>query len=190
MLSPAIPGLVTLRPADAVETAEAWRFDIERRNGPTALALTRQKLPILPGSVAGAREGLLRGAYVIAEAEGGAPRALLLASGSEVSLAVEGQRRLHAEGIPTRVVSFPSWELFDRQPKEYRDSVLPPSIRARLAVEAGTPMGWQRYVGLEGDVLGQEGMSLGPGATAIASATPENVVARLKKLLGESLEKA
>ncbi|MEO8504649.1 MAG: transketolase [Acidobacteriota bacterium] len=181
-----IPGLVTLRPADAVETAEAWRFAIEHRDGPTAMALTRQKLPVLPGSVLGAREGLRRGAYVVSEAEGGAPRALLLASGSEVSLVIEGQRRLQAEGIPTRVVSFPSWELFDRQPKEYRDSVLPPAIRARLAVEAATPMGWQRYVGLEGDVLGQEGYGASAPAADLAihfGYTPENVVARLKRLL-------
>ncbi len=182
-----IPGLVTLRPADAVETVEAWRFAIEHRDGPTALALSRQKLPVLPGSVRGARAGVRQGAYVIADAAGQTPRALLLASGSEVSLAVTAHEQLLTEGIPTRVVSFPSWELFDRQPQSVRDAVLPPGMRARLAVEAATPMGWQRYVGLDGDVVGQEGYGASAPAADLArhfGYTTENVVARVKRLLG------
>ncbi len=181
-----IPGLVTLRPADAVETVEAWRFAVEHGEGPVALALSRQKLPTLAGTLRGAREGVRRGAYVVAELADRAPQAILLATGSEVSLAVDAHDRLAAQGIATRVVSMPSWELFDRQPLEYRDAVLPPSVRARLAVEAGTPMGWQRYVGLDGDVLGQEGYGASAPASDLAhhfGYTVENVVARVGRLL-------
>jgi len=182
----AIPHLVTIRPADAVETAEAWRVAISRRDGPTALALTRQKLPTLAETTAGARQGLPRGAYVLADPPQGGPRLLLLATGSEVPLALDAHRALLAEGIPTRVVSMPSWQLFDAQPREYRDAVLPPAVRLRLAVEAGTPLGWERYVGLDGDVLGQESW----GASAPAGDlqrhfgyTVEEVVRRARRLL-------
>jgi transketolase len=184
-----IPGLVTLRPADACETVEAWRIAVSRRTGPTALALTRQKLPILPGTARGALEGVRRGAYVVEDPSTGAPQVLLLATGSEVSLAFKAHQQLLAQGIATRVVSMPSWELFDAQPREYQDSVLPPHIRARLAVEAATPLGWHRYVGLEGDVLGQEGYGASAPAEDLAKHfhyMPEEIVRRVHRLLGRS----
>ncbi|HXU45953.1 MAG TPA: transketolase, partial [Thermoanaerobaculia bacterium] len=151
-----IPGITVLRPADASETAEAWRFAIKHRTGPTVIALTRQPLPILAETSARAKEGLPRGGYVLAESEGGAPEAILIATGSEVWLCIDAQKKLVEEGIRTRVVSLPSWELFAAQSKEYRDEVLPPAIGKRLAVEAASPFGWHRWVGDEGDILGIE----------------------------------
>ncbi len=148
----AMPHLTVIRPGDANETAQAWRAALEHRDGAVGLVLTRQKLPVLDRS--GARGDVSRGAYVLADASGGAPRLLLLATGSEVSLAVAAREKLQAEGIPTRVVSFPSWELFERQPKEYRESVLPPGVRARLSIEAGATLGWAKYVGDEGGSIG------------------------------------
>jgi transketolase len=149
----AIPGLVDLRPADAAETVEAWRYAVEQREGPVFMALTRQAVPHLERAGADA-SALRRGAYVLAEAEGGEPEVILVASGSEVSLAVEARGRLQGEGIRTRVVSMPSMTLFARQEQGYRDEVLPPGVRARVAVEAGSPMGWHRWVGSEGEIVG------------------------------------
>ncbi len=160
----AIPNLVVLRPADATETAGAWRVAIERRHGPTAIALTRQKVPVLEGTSV---EGTLRGGYVVAEADGAGPAGagagsaggrlpdvLLLATGSEVSIALGARAELAAEGIRARVVSLPSFELFERQPAEYRAAVLPPAVTARVAVEAASPFGWDRYAGPHGRVVG------------------------------------
>ncbi|MEP7012325.1 MAG: transketolase [Acidobacteriota bacterium] len=184
----AIPGLTVLRPADANETAEAWRFAINHRSGPTALALTRQNLPILEGTVAHAAEGVPHGGYVVADApEGQSLAAILLATGSEVSLCVETHRALAAEGIATRVVSLPSWELFAAQTQEYRDLVIPPAIKKRLAVEAASPFGWHRWVGDGGDILGIEGFGSSAPYKALAEKygfTVENVTARVKKLIG------
>jgi len=149
----AIPNFVLLRPADANETAAAWKVALERRAGPTALALSRQKLPILDPQKYPIFEGVPRGAYVISEAQSGPPQVILMASGSEVSLALEAQVRLAGEGIRARVVSMPSWELFEAQDAAYREQVLPAAVRARLAVEAGVRLGWERYVGDRGDVL-------------------------------------
>jgi transketolase len=145
----AIPRLVVLRPADANETASAWRVAMTRR-GPTALLLTRQALPILSGTA-----DVARGGYVLADADG-RPDVVLIATGSEVSLAVEARQLLAGRGLTARVVSLPSWELFDAQPQAYRDSVLPPSVLARVAVEAGVPMGWEKYAGPFGAVVGIE----------------------------------
>jgi transketolase len=145
----AIPRLVVLRPADANETASAWRVAMTRR-GPTALLLTRQALPILAGTA-----DVARGGYVLADADG-RPDVILIATGSEVSLAVETRQLLAGRGLKARVVSLPSWELFDAQPQAYRDSVLPPSVLARVAVEAGVPMGWEKYAGPFGAVVGIE----------------------------------
>jgi transketolase len=150
----AIPNLVVLRPADAHETAHAWRVAIARTQGPTALALTRQKLPVLAEAAARAEDGVPRGGYVLADAEGGEPDLLLLATGSEVHLLLAAQKLLAADGIHARVVSLPSFELFAAQPAEYRDAVLPPTVVRRLAVEAARPFGWERWVGPAGDVLG------------------------------------
>jgi transketolase len=183
----AIPNLTVIRPADAVETVEAWRVAVERRTGPTALSLTRQNLPVLAETAERAREGLPRGAYVLSDPEGGEPRAILLATGSEVSLALEAKKLLAERGLPVRVVSMPSWELFDAQPKEYRDSVLPPSIRRRLAVEAGGPLGWHKYVGLEGEVHAVERFGASAPWKALAQEfgfTAEAVAERLAGMLG------
>ena len=147
----AIPNLTTIRPADACETAEAWRVAIEHRHGPTALALTRQNLPILEETAAKAREGLPRGGYVLLDPAEGEPEIILIATGSEVHLALEAAKSL-AGRVKARVVSLPSWELFDRQPREYRESVLPPAVRKRLAIEAASPFGWHKYVGTEGEI--------------------------------------
>jgi transketolase len=149
----AVPNLVTIRPADATETVEAWRVALGRRQGPTALILSRQGLPVLDRTTLAAASGLQRGAYVLWEATE-PPGAIIIGTGSEVHLALEAGKLLQQDGIATRVVSMPSWELFDAQPAEYRDRVLPPSIRARVSVEAGTPLGWERYVGTEGAAVG------------------------------------
>ncbi len=145
----AIPGLTVIRPADARETVVAWRSILEHRGGPVALLLTRQKVPILEGVDPA---GVARGAYVIRDVE--APDLLLLASGSEVQVVLRAQELLLEVGIAARVVSMPSWELFEAQPSAYKEAVLPPEITARMAVEAGVPFGWERYVGHEGDIVG------------------------------------
>ena len=152
----AIPRLVVIRPGDANETAVAWRVAIETRNRPVALALTRQNVPTLDRTQFAAADGLRRGAYVLADAPDGRPDLVLIGTGSEVSLAVAAREKLSERKIQARVVSMPSWELFDLQPKEYRDSVLPASIKRRVAVEAALPQGWHRYVGDGGDVIGIE----------------------------------
>ena len=163
----AIPGLVVLRPADARETSAAWRVAIGRRDGPTALALSRQKLPLLAGSSA-ADEGVARGAYVLEDPRPGRPDLLLLASGSETALALDASRRLAERGLAARVVSMPSWELFDRQERAYRDAVLPPEVRARVAVEAASPFGWHRYVGDQGRIVGLVGFGASAPAEDLA----------------------
>src|SRR5947208_4053230 len=152
----AIPRLIVIRPGDANETAVAWRVAIESRACPVALVLTRQNVPTLDRSQLAPAEGLRQGAYVLADAPAGRPDVVLIGTGSEVSLAVAAREKLSERKIQARVVSMPSWELFDLQPKEYRDSVLPPSIKRRVAVEAALPQGWHRYVGDGGDVIGIE----------------------------------
>src|SRR5579862_7844423 len=147
----AIPNATLIRPADANEVAEAWRVAITHRGGPVSLVLTRQKLPLLPGT----GPGLAKGGYILADAEGGAPQVVIMSSGSEVSLAVDARTALAAKGVRARVVSMPSFELFAAQPASYRDSVLPPGI-ARVAVEAGHPVSWYRWVGDRGVVIGLE----------------------------------
>jgi transketolase len=154
----AIPHLCVIRPADANEVTEAWRIAVERRHGPTALVLTRQKLPAFTrgGAIAPAT-GVRQGAYVLRDPlDGAQPRAIVVATGSEVQLALAAQDRLAASGVPVRVVSMPSWELFDEQPNDYRAAVFPAEITARVAVEAGVSLGWERYVGAQGRVLAIE----------------------------------
>jgi transketolase len=152
----AIPGLITMRPCDANEVAEAWRVIIGLRHQPVALVLSRQPLPTLDRTKYGSASGLAKGAYVLAEAPGGNPEVLLIATGSEVSLCVAAHDALSKEGIRSRVVSMPSWELFDDQPAKYREDVLPPSVKARVAVEQGSTLGWERYVGSSGHVIGMK----------------------------------
>ncbi len=146
----AIPGLITLRPADANEVVEAWRVIMQLQHQPVVLVLSRQALPTLDRTQYAAASGLVRGAYVLADAEEGQPDVLLLATGSEVSLCIQAYEQLKTESIKTRVVSMPSWELFEQQSQEYRDSVLPPSITARVCVEQASTFGWGEYVGLRG----------------------------------------
>jgi len=183
----AIPGLVDLRPADPAETAEAWRFVMEYTEGPVFLALTRQAVPHLDRERYAGPEGLRRGAYVIAEAEGGEPRAILIASGSEVALALEAREVLQQEGFPTRVVSMPSWVLFERQGAEYQEQVLPRAVRARVSIEAASPMGWHRWVGSEGEIVGITRFGESAPATRVfheLGFSVDNVVARARKALG------
>ncbi|HEX9191136.1 MAG TPA: transketolase [Candidatus Deferrimicrobiaceae bacterium] len=150
----AMPNVHIFRPADANETAAAWRAAVERTGGPTAIVLTRQKIPVLAPEKVFRDGGVYRGAYVIEEAEGGEPDVLLLASGSEVSVALAARRLLAEEGVRARVVSMPCWERFEEQPAEYREAVLPPRIAARVSVEAGSTFGWERYVGARGASVG------------------------------------
>jgi transketolase len=150
----AIPGLIVLRPADANEVAEAWKVILKLHHQPAALILTRQALPTIDRGKYAAASGVARGAYVLADAPDGKPDVLLLASGSEVALCLQAYARLTAEGVKARVVSMPSWELFDDQPQEYRDRVLPPAVTARVSVEQASTFGWGRYVGSTGHSLG------------------------------------
>ncbi len=163
----AIPNLWLVRPADATETVGAWRVALEREDGPVAFSLTRQKVPTLAETSA---DGVTRGAYVLWESAdaNGLPDVLLLATGSEVQLALEAARRLAEQGTSARVVSMPCWELFEAQPQDYRDEVLPPGAKARLSVEAGVALGWRRWVGDEGDSLSLERFGASaPGATVL-----------------------
>jgi transketolase len=180
----AIPGVTVLRPADANETIEAWRFAMSKTDGPVALVLTRQNLAILPGTTE--RGQLARGAYVLSDAANGQAQAQIIATGSEVALAVEAQKALAAEGIHVRVINMPSWELFGAQPKAYRDSVILPEVKARLAVEMAHPLGWERFVGDGGSILGIDHFGASaPGERIMQEFgyTVENVVARVKALL-------
>lgn len=150
----AVPNLTVIRPCDANETAEAWRFALENKNGPVALALTRQGLPVLDRTSFAPAEELSRGAYILRDAQKEKPDIILISSGSEIHIALEACRELEDKGVGVRVVSMPSWELFERQPEDYRDQVLPPEINARVAIEAGVSQGWHRYVGSRAEVIG------------------------------------
>jgi transketolase len=151
----AIPNLLVLRPADANETVVAWKVALRRKDGPVALILSRQGLPVIDQEAYGKAAGLERGGYVLSET-GVAPEVMLIATGSEVSLALQAQNLLKERGVKTRVVSMPSWELFEMQDEKYRDSVLPPSVRARVVIEAGVRMGWHRYAGEVGRFVCQD----------------------------------
>ncbi|PRY00596.1 transketolase [Allonocardiopsis opalescens] len=164
-----VPGVDLVRPADAAETIAAWRRLLDRPEGPTALALGRHKAEPLDHSGHDVDAGVARGGYVLAEAEGGRPRVLLLATGTEVALAVAAQRELHGRGVPARVVSLPCLEWFEEQPAAYRDAVLPPEVRARVSVEAGSGQGWWRYLGLTGETVAVDRFGLsGPGEEVLA----------------------
>ncbi|HEX5084781.1 MAG TPA: transketolase [Blastocatellia bacterium] len=183
-----VPNLTLIRPADANETAVAWRAALENNHGPTALALTRQKLPVFDRSKYASAEGLLRGAYVLSESPKGKIDAIIIATGSEVSVAVEAQQKLAAEDIGARVVSMPSWELFDKQPQDYRDEVLPPNVHARLAIEAGVTLGWAKYVGEKGDVIGLDRYGASAPVQVVMEKlgfTAANALERVKKLIGK-----
>lgn len=182
----AMPGLSVIRPADANETAAAWRLSLESTDTPTALVLTRQNLPTLEGTNETAYEGVSKGAYVVSKAGKEQADALLLATGSEVSLAVEAQKALEAEGISVAVVSMPSWDRFEKQSAEYKESVIPKLVKKRLGIEMASTLGWERYVGDEGQVLGINHFGASaPGETIMKEFgfTVENVVARVKSML-------
>ncbi len=152
----AVPNLTVIRPADAAETSEAWRAAMLNKDGPTALVFSRQKLPILNRTECTPADGVLRGAYTLWQSRNGEPEVILIGTGSEVHVALDAGRRLAAEKVNVRVVSMPSWEIFDNQPSDYRESVLPSSVRARVAIEAGIRIGWEHYVGLDGAVIGMD----------------------------------
>jgi len=181
-----IPRLVVIRPSDANETAVAWRVAIETRDRPVALVLTRQPVPTLDRAHFAAADGLRRGAYVLADAPNEKPDLILIATGSEVALIVAAARKLVAQKVGVRVVSMPSWELFDAEPREYRDAVLCPAIGARLAIEAGASQGWHRYVGDRGDVLGVDRFGASAPGDAMSREygfTVENVCRRALAML-------
>jgi transketolase len=184
----AIPGLITLRPGDANEVVEAYRYIMQQRHEPAVMVLSRQPLPTLDRSKYAPASGLAQGAYVLADSLGGNPEVILIATGSEVSLAVQAHEKLLAEGIRSRVVSMPSWEIFEHQPQAYRDSVLPPNVTARVAVEQASTFGWERYVGNSGQIVGMKTF----GASAPLKELqrkfgfePDGVVGAAKQQLGK-----
>jgi len=183
----AIPGLVTLRPGDANEVVEAYRYVLQLRHQPAVLALSRQPLPTFDRSKYASAGGVAQGAYILADAPGGNPELILIASGSEVSLAVEAYEQLVNDGVRARVVSMPSWDIFERQPLEYRKSVLPPSVKARVAIEQASTFGWDRYVGEEGRVIGMHTFGASAPLKELQKKfgfVPDQVVAIAKEVLG------
>jgi transketolase len=179
----AVPNLTVIRPADATESAEAWRAALLNETGPTALILTRQKLPVLDRSRYPAAEGVQRGGYVLWESTDDGPDVILIGTGSEVQVALEAGQELADQDVAVRVVSMPSWELFDRQPAHYRERVLPSNVRARVAVEAGAKMGWEHYVGLDGAVVGMDSF----GASAPAEILFEKFGITAEKVVDEAI---
>jgi transketolase len=184
----AIPNFTVIRPADANETAEAWRVAMQRR-GPVALILTRQKLPILGQERYPAASGLAKGAYILSDTDG-KPDMLMIATGSEVALALQAQEKLASDkGIKARVISMPSWELFEEQSQEYRDSVLSKDVPVRLAIEAGSPQGWKQWVGARGDIIGVDRFGASaPGDQVLShyGFNVDNVVARAAALVDKN----
>jgi transketolase len=181
----AMPGLNVIRPCDANEVAEAWRVMMGQRHQPTALVLTRQNVPTLDRSRYSSAEGLRQGGYVLADCEG-EPQVILIATGSEVQLAVSAYEELSGEGVRARVVSLPSWYLFDLQPEDYRESVLPESVQARVAVEQGSTLGWDRYVGPQGQIVGMHTFGASAPLKEVERRfgfTPERVVEAARELL-------
>ncbi|MBN1254271.1 MAG: transketolase [Deltaproteobacteria bacterium] len=182
----AVPNLTVIRPADAAETAEAWRIALLKQDSPTALILTRQGLPVLDRTEYAPAEALQRGGFILWESAKGIPDVILIGTGSETHLALEAGKQLVVEGIKVRVVALPSWELFDSQPKKYRETVLPPEVKVRVAVEAGIKLGWEHYVGLEGEVVGMESFGASAPAQVLYEKfgiTVEGVVQTAKGLL-------
>jgi transketolase len=182
----AVPGLVTLRPGDANEVVEAYRYVLQLRHQPAVFALSRQPLPTLDRSKYAPADGLARGAYVLADPPGGNPDIILIASGSELSLVVQAHEQLLADNIRSRVVSMPSWDIFEHQTREYQDSVLPPEITTRIAVEQGSTLGWERYVGREGRIIGMHTFGASAPLKELQKKfgfEPQNVVAIAKELI-------
>jgi transketolase len=184
----AIPRVSVFRPGDANETVEAWKAALLRTDGPTVLVLTRQKLPILDRQKVKSADGTRRGAYVLHEPDGG-PQAILIATGSEVTVALEAAELLGKDGIRARVVSMPSWDVFDQQEQSYRDEVLPPSIRARVGIEAASPFGWLKWVTEDGEMLAIDHFGASAPAEIIYKEfklTPASAVEAVKRALGRT----
>jgi transketolase len=182
----AMPNLTVIRPADAAETAEAWRIALLKSDGPTAIICTRQGVPIFDRSVCGPSQGLRRGGYILWQSGTEDPDVILLGTGSETHIALEAAKQLADEGIQVRVISLPSWEIFDEQPAEYRESILPSSVKIRVAVEAGIKLGWEHYVGMEGAVIGMDGFGASAPAQVLYEKfgiTAERVAEAARKLL-------
>jgi transketolase len=182
----AMPNMLVLRPADATETVEAWRIALLHKTGPVGLVFTRQGLPVLDRTVLAPASGVARGAYVLSDSTAESPSVILIATGSEVSLALKAHEQLTGEGVRSRLVSMPSWELFEAQPQTYRDSVLPPRVRARVSVEAASPLGWDRYTGPDGEIIAVRtfGASApGPVVMEKYGFTMEHVVAAARAVL-------
>ena len=174
-----IPGLIVLRPADANEVAEAWKVVMRQHHSPAVLVLTRQAVPTIDREKYASAAGVSRGAYVLADTSGGKPDVLLVGTGSEVALCLEAHEQLKAEGIKSRVISMPSWELFDDQPQEYRDSVFPPDVTARVSVEQASTFGWAKYVGNTGCSIGMRSFGASAPLKDLARKfgfTPEHIV--------------
>jgi transketolase len=183
-----IPGVTVIRPSDANEAAEAWRVAITHQGGPVALALTRQNLPTVDRAEYPSASNLAQGAYVLVDSPK-TPDLILMASGSEVSLAFDAATQLRQDGVAVRVVSVPSWELFDAQSAEYKEAVLPKDVRARIAIEAGISMGWEKYTGLDGDIIALDHFGASAPAQILFKEfgfSVENVVKRAKALLKNS----
>jgi transketolase len=184
----AIPGLITLRPADANEVVESWRVIMQLQHEPVALILSRQALPTLDRTKYAPASGVAKGAYILADAENNSPDILLLATGSEVSLCIAAYEQLKSEGINARVVSMPSWELFEQQSPEYRDTILPPDVTTRIAVEKASTLGWERYVGISGHVVGMNTFGASAPLKSLQKRfgfVPDNVVAAAKAALAD-----
>jgi len=183
----AIPKVIVIRPADANETVEAWKVAITHKGSPIALALTRQKVPVLDRTKFASAENLMKGAYILVQSEKN-PEVILMASGSEVSLAVEAFYLLQSEGINARVVSFPSWELFDSQSEEYKESVLPKSVKVRVSIEAGIKQGWEKYLGEYGEAISIEKFGASAPSEVLFKEygfTKEAVVKKIKALIAK-----
>jgi transketolase len=184
----AVPGLSLLRPADANEVVEGWKVAMQMRHEPVAIVLSRQALPTLDRSKYAAASGVAKGAYVLADAEGGKPDVILIGTGSEVILCVEAYEKLKAEGIKARVVSMPSWDLFEKQDQAYQDQVLPPGVSARVAVEEAATLGWSRYIGPKGKVIGMHSFGASAPLKDLQKHfgfTSDAVIAAAKEVLGK-----
>jgi len=185
----AMPGMTLLRPGDANEVTEAYRVALSLKHRPALMVLSRQPLPTLDRAKLAPASGVAKGAYVLADAQGGAPEVILIATGSEVSLAVAAHDILVGQGIRSRVVSMPSWDIFEMQTQDYRDSVLPPAVTARVAIEQASAFGWERYVGSRGEVIGMHTFGASAPLKALMQEfgfDPDHVVAVAKEVLGRA----
>jgi transketolase len=182
----AIPGLIVIRPADANETAEAWRIAMEHREGPVAIILTRQNVPVIDRTRFSPATNLRKGAYILADSPSEKPEVLMIATGSEVHLALDVYEKLKREGVSARVVNMPSWELFEQQPERYRNEVIPPEVTTRISIEAGATQGWHRYIGLQGEAIGIDHFGASAPMKVLLKEfgfTPENILDKIKALL-------